>query len=98
MAQTRAQTRDALDTREAVDAVRVQAYLNTVVYPASKDALIEFAESRNAPLDVLETLDQLPDRSYETPLDVSVEIDQDVTGDTRRGVLSPMTQESKYME
>lgn len=88
-----------METRREVDAVRVQHYLNTVVYPASKQELIDFAESRNAPLDVLETLDQLPDRSYQTPLDVSMEFSQDdATADTRRGVLSPMTQESEYME
>lgn len=54
-----------------VNSVSLQKYLKGMNYPATKDDLIEHAESQGADDNVLDTLEQLPEDEYETPADVS---------------------------
>ena len=51
--------------------VRMQKYLQAVDYPATKDDLIETAEERGADDEVLETLNELPEKEFESPTEVS---------------------------
>jgi hypothetical protein len=54
--------------------VEVQRYLEGIDYPASKEKLIQTAQDNDASQDVFETLNNLPDREYESPTEVSMEI------------------------
>lgn len=55
-----------------VNPVQVQKYLSGVDYPATKYDLIEAAEDEDAPDDVLDMLNQLPeDKEFNGPDDVS---------------------------
>lgn len=54
-----------------VNPASLQKYLKGMNYPATKDDLIEHAESQGADDNVLDTLEQLPEDEYETPADVS---------------------------
>ena len=49
----------------------VQDYLNGVDYPCDKQDLIEFAEDQDAPDYVLEILEQIPEREYQSAGDVT---------------------------
>lgn len=49
----------------------VQEYLSGINYPAKKEDLINHARSQSAPQDVISTLENLPDREYGGPTDVS---------------------------
>lgn len=51
--------------------VEVQKFLNNLDYPATKDELIEHAESRDAKEEVINALQRLPDKEYRTPVDVT---------------------------
>jgi hypothetical protein len=51
--------------------IKVQKFLAGVDYPASKQDLIEHARQHNADPDVIEALEQLPDREYNGPNAVS---------------------------
>ena len=51
--------------------IEVQKYLSGVDYPASKDELVQHARSQNAPDDVIEALESLPDGEYDGPNRVS---------------------------
>jgi hypothetical protein len=48
----------------------VQTYLKGVAYPAKKDDLIQKAQDNDAPDEVLDILQQLPDGEYGGPQDV----------------------------
>jgi len=54
--------------------VEVQNYLTGVDYPVNKDELIQSARDQDAPDEVLEILNQIPDREYQKPTDVTREI------------------------
>lgn len=49
----------------------VEKYLQGIDYPAQKEDLIEQAEDNNAPDEVLDMLEQLPDTEYDRPTDVA---------------------------
>jgi hypothetical protein len=51
--------------------IDVQKYLSGVDYPVRRDDLLEKAKSENAPDDVLSALEGLPDREFESPVQVS---------------------------
>ena len=51
--------------------IEVQKYLSGVDYPASKGELVQHARSQNAPDDVIEALESLPDGEYDGPNRVS---------------------------
>jgi hypothetical protein len=54
----------------------VQKHLSGVDYPASRDDLVSTAERENAPQEVLDALKNLPDRSFESPVQVTEAINQ----------------------
>jgi hypothetical protein len=54
-----------------VNPIQVQKFLGGVSYPASKETLIERAESQGADDEVRDTLERLPDQEFNSPNDVS---------------------------
>lgn len=48
----------------------IASFLEGISFPASKDDLMDYAEDNNAPQDVLDVLDQLPDQEYTSMADV----------------------------
>jgi hypothetical protein len=57
-----------------VNPIELQKALGGMDYPASKEDLVKHAEGKNADDEVLSFLRGLPDRQYETPVDVNKEI------------------------
>ena len=51
--------------------IDVQKYLSGVDYPVRRDDLLDKAKNENAPDDVLNALEGLPDREFESPVQVS---------------------------
>lgn len=51
--------------------VEIQQYLSGIEYPATKEDLIEHAQSTEATENVLALLATLPEREYASPADVS---------------------------
>ena len=45
-------------------------FLDGLDFPATKDELIDHAEDNNAPQEVLDVLEQLPDQEYSSMADV----------------------------
>lgn len=54
----------------------LQSFLHGIDYPAGKEKLKETARSNNAPDNVLKLIDRLPDREYDYPTDVQMEVSQ----------------------
>ena len=57
-----------------VNPVQVQKFLGGVDYPCSKDDLIKSAKKDGADDQVIKTLQKLPDKQYDAPIDVNKEI------------------------
>jgi hypothetical protein len=55
----------------SVNPIQLEKYLKGVDYPANKNDLIKRAEQNGADQQVLDTLKQLPDRTFEGPSGVS---------------------------
>jgi hypothetical protein len=51
--------------------IDVQKYLSGADYPVRRDDLLEMAKKQNAPGDVVSALEGLPDREFESPVQVS---------------------------
>jgi hypothetical protein len=51
--------------------IQVQKFLSGMDYPASKEEIVDHAKSKGADENIIQTLEQLPDESFETPADVS---------------------------
>jgi hypothetical protein len=60
----------------AVNPIQVQKFLGGMDYPANKDEIVRHAKSKGADEKIMETLEQLPEESFETPADVSKAIGQ----------------------
>ncbi|WP_449277537.1 DUF2795 domain-containing protein [Leucobacter sp. GX24907] len=58
---------------EQPDPIQLQKYLGGVDYPAGKSDLVSAARKAGADDDVLDALDGLPDRDFDSPTDVSGE-------------------------
>lgn len=58
---------------EKVSAAQIQLYLKGIHYPASKQNIINTARSNNAPENVMDYLNRLPDREYGRANDVEKE-------------------------
>ena len=58
--------------REA--AAELQSFLRGIDYPADKEKLRETAESNDAPENVIRLIERLPDREYDYPTDVQMEV------------------------
>lgn len=53
---------------------KIQKHLKGIGYPASKQKLIDRAISNNAPSDVMNILDMLPEKDYRSPTEVMKEV------------------------
>jgi hypothetical protein len=58
-------------TMAHVSPVEVEKSLKGVDYPAKKEDLIKHAQQQGANQDVLETLKELPEENFQSPIDVS---------------------------
>jgi len=65
-----------------ISAAELQACLKGVDYPADRDELIETAKSNEAPDPVMNFLERIPDKQYETPVDVSKELSEHTPGES----------------
>ncbi|HEY8099293.1 MAG TPA: DUF2795 domain-containing protein [Burkholderiaceae bacterium] len=54
-----------------INPIQLQKFLKGVNYPANKSALIENARKMGADKNVCDSLAQLPDEKFQTPIDVS---------------------------
>lgn len=52
----------------------VEKYLKGTHYPAEKRNLVDNAQNKDAPNDVLDLINRLPDRTYNSPIDITKEI------------------------
>ena len=55
----------------SVNPIQLEKYLKGVDYPASKNDLIKHAQQNGADQRVLDTLKQLPDRTFDGPSGIS---------------------------
>jgi hypothetical protein len=60
----------------------VEKYLAGVHYPASKQELIARAKSNQANRDVIDTLNGLPEKTFNSPIDISKAMSRSATGST----------------
>ncbi|MCL2685345.1 MAG: DUF2795 domain-containing protein [Candidatus Bathyarchaeota archaeon] len=49
-------------------------YLKGMNYPASKENMVDSAQSKTAPQDVMDLIAKLPNKTYKSPIDVTKEI------------------------
>jgi hypothetical protein len=59
---------------DAPNPIRIQEFLGGVDYPASKESLLAHAEDSGADNDVLNALNQIPDKEYDGPTAVSAAV------------------------
>ena len=57
--------------KQKTSPIAVEKYLKGMEYPASKDELIEHAEDSEAPDEVVDLLNKLPDETYDNAADVT---------------------------
>ena len=60
---------------EWVSPATVESYLEGLDYPASRQDIIDTARSNDAPDEVMHMLHQFSDRMYNSPIDVSKELE-----------------------
>lgn len=53
-----------------VSRIDLQRYLEGALYPSKKDGLIQKAQENEAPLDVIDLLQNLPDREFQSISDI----------------------------
>jgi len=56
-----------------ISPIELQKHLGGVDYPATKDQLVNHAREKGAGDDLIQVLDQIPDREYDGPSAVSAE-------------------------
>ncbi len=54
-----------------VSATVIQEFLRGMNYPSDRDGILSKARQNNAPDDVMDILNQLPDKDYNSAVDVS---------------------------
>ncbi|SPL98565.1 unnamed protein product [[Actinomadura] parvosata subsp. kistnae] len=59
------------DMSTAPNPIDLQKHLSGVDYPASKDDLVQAARDHNASDDIVQALENMPDRQYDGPNAVS---------------------------
>jgi hypothetical protein len=52
----------------------VEKYLAGMHYPAEKQQLLSNAQNKDAPEDVISLINKLPDKTYNSPIDITKEI------------------------
>ena len=56
---------------DAPNPIQIQKFLGGIDYPASKETLISRAKESGADSNVLDALQNIPDKEYDNPTDVS---------------------------
>ena len=56
---------------DAANPIQIQKFLGGIDYPASKETLISRAKESGADSNVLDALQNIPDKEYDSPTDVS---------------------------
>jgi len=51
--------------------VEVERYLKGINYPAPKNELVKHAQKQGAEKEVLETINHLPNRTFQSPIEVN---------------------------
>lgn len=54
--------------------VQIQKFLGGIDYPAAKEEILDKARAEGADERVMETLNRIPDRQYDSPVSVSREV------------------------
>lgn len=62
--------------RMSRDPSQIRSYLTGVDFPARKDEIVRAARDQNAPDDVLRELQQLPDREFRQPNEITEQMQQ----------------------
>jgi hypothetical protein len=62
------------DMATTVNPIQLQKYLKGLDYPVTRQQLIEAARKNGADENVISTLQQLSDKKYDAPVDVSEEV------------------------
>jgi len=57
-----------------VSPAQVEKFIKGIKFPASKQELIEQAEGNNANDDVINILDNVPDKQFNSPIEISIAI------------------------
>jgi hypothetical protein len=57
-----------------VNPIQVQKFLEGIDYPASKDEVVRAAKDHGADQNVQQTLERIPDQTFDSPNDVSAAI------------------------
>ncbi len=52
----------------------MERYLGGMHYPAEKQNLIDNAKGKDAPSDVMDLINKLPEKTYNSPIDITKEI------------------------
>jgi hypothetical protein len=52
----------------------VEKYLAGMHYPAEKKRLVSNAQDKDAPQDVMDLINKLPEKTYRSPIDITKEI------------------------
>lgn len=55
----------------SVSAAEIEKYIGGIDFPVDRDELINHAESKGAPKEVLDFMAKFPDQEYGSPIDVS---------------------------
>lgn len=59
-----------------VNPVQLQKHLKGMDYPASKQAIVDYAKQQGADDKAIAVLKQLPEEKYETPTDVNKAVEE----------------------
>ncbi len=57
-----------------INPIQLQKYLKGIQYPADRETIIRTARGHGADQDMLSTIEQLPDKEYKNPAEISKEI------------------------
>ncbi len=59
------------ETSEKASPAAIEKYLHGVDFPAEKNQLLQHAKKNQAPESVLKSIDGLPSKTYNSPIDIS---------------------------
>jgi len=65
---------DQNQQHQTVNPIQVQKFLGGIDYPADKQAIIQAAQREGASREVIDTIQRIGDRRYDSPTDISKEI------------------------
>lgn len=62
------------ESKTKVNPIQLQKYLKGINYPARLKDIVEAARTNKADQNILQTLEQMPEREYKNPAEISKEI------------------------